>query len=218
MNEMIRLGHAYEEEDLLCEKHSNGKTWFIPHHFTGGKLRVVFHCAASFGGTSLNSQLLQGPDNTNALLGDLFWFKVHSVAIVGNIKNMFHQVRVEPVDQSALRFFWWEDGNPNSQVKTYQLTAHTFGLTSSPSITGFALRRTAEENRSNSSVEAKTAIQRHLYVDDLLFSVTSCEMAVRLLGEISDFLSNGGFQSAKQSSNCREVLEAISPEMLAHLT
>ena len=215
INEMIRLGHAYEVEDLLCEEHSYGKTWFIPHHFTGRKFRVVFDCAASFGGTSLNSQLLQGPDNTNTLLGVHFRFRLHSVAIVGDIRNMFHQVRVEPVDQSALRFLWWEDGSPYRQVKTYQLTVHLFGLTSSPSVTGFALRRTAEETRSNSFVEAKIAIQRHLYVDDLLFSVPSCKMAVRLLGEISDLLSSGGFQLAKQLSNCREVLGAISPELLA---
>ena len=104
INKMIRLGHAYQAEDLLCEKHSKGKTWFIPHHCTGGKFRVVFDCAASFGGTSLNSQLLQGPDNTNALLGMLFWFRLHSVAIVGDNRNVFHQVRVEPIDQSALGF------------------------------------------------------------------------------------------------------------------
>ena len=215
INEMIRLGHACEVEDLLCKKHNYGKTWFIPHHFSGGKFRVIFDCAASFGGTSLNSQLLQGPDNTNTLLNVLLRFRLHSVAIVGDIRNMFHQVRVEPVDQSALRFLWWEDGNLNRQVKTYQLTVHTFGLTSSPSVTGFALRRTAEENRSNSSVEAKTAIERNVYVDNLLFSLPSCEMAVRLLGEISDLLSSGGFQFAKQWSNCREVLGAISLELLA---
>ena len=97
----------------------------------------------------------------------------------------------------------------------YQLAVHLFDLTSSSSVTEFALRRTTEENHLNSSVEAKTAIQQHLYVNDLLFSVPSCEMAVRLLSEINDLLSSGGFQLAKQSSNRREVLGAISPELLA---
>ena len=99
---------------------------------------------------------------------------------------MFHQVRVDPIDQTALRFLWWTDGDPNMPVKVYQLTVHTFGLTSSPSIAGFALRRTAIKNRTNASIEAQLAIQRHLYVDDLLISVEDSTQAVQLVDELSD--------------------------------
>ena len=146
------------------------------------------------------------------MIGVLFRFRPHSVAVVGDIRNIFHQVRVDPIDQTALRFLWWTDGDPNMPVKVYQLTVHTFGLTSSPSITGFALRRTAIENRTNASIEAQLAIQRHLYVDDLLISVEDSTQAVQLVDELSDLLASGGFQLAKYASNSREVLEAILTE------
>ena len=40
------------------------KTWYLLHHAVQEKFREVFDCGASYKDTSLNSQLLQGPDQT----------------------------------------------------------------------------------------------------------------------------------------------------------
>ena len=110
---------------------------------------------------------------------------------------------------------WWEDGDPKLPVKIYQLSVHTFGLTSSPSIASFALRRTAEENRVICSGKAVETIKRNMYVDDLLTSVKSCEEGIHLIRELNALLESGGFKMAKYSSNSPEVLEAIPNELLA---
>lgn len=60
LNNMIDQGYAeIVAEDEL--KPSEGKAWYIPHHGVyyprKGKLRVVFHCGATYKGTSLNLQL-----------------------------------------------------------------------------------------------------------------------------------------------------------------
>ena len=214
INEMIQLGHAVEVPSPNQED-CKGRTWYIPHHCTGGKFRVVFDCSAAVEGTSLNRQLLQGPDNTNTLLGVLFRFRPHAVALIGDVRNMFHQVNVDPMDQTALRFLWWTDGNLDLAVKAYQLTVHSFGLTSSPSVAGYALRRTARENRTNASVHATSTVERNFYVDDLLTSVRSSEKAVQLLREVDALLASGGFQMAKWASNRPEVLETIPASFLA---
>ena len=52
INEMLALRHALE---VTTEEHVEGKTWYIPHHCTSGKFRVVFDCAATYKGTSLNA-------------------------------------------------------------------------------------------------------------------------------------------------------------------
>ena len=48
--------------------------WYLPHHAVWHtrkqeEPRVVFDCAAKSDGTSLNEQLLRGPENTSTLIG-----------------------------------------------------------------------------------------------------------------------------------------------------
>ena len=50
--------------------------WYLPHHAVShprkaNKVRVVFDCAARYNGTSLNEQLLTGPDLLNNLFSVL---------------------------------------------------------------------------------------------------------------------------------------------------
>ena len=213
VNEMVQLGHAKRASQDYKDVPSE-KTWYIPHHYIGKKFRIVFDCAATCQGTSLNQQLLQGPDNTNSLIGVLLRFRFYSVAIVGDIRNMFHMVKVDPKDQSALRFLWWRDGDPDKSIKSYHLTVHTFDLTSSPSIAGYALRRTAHQNLPNALELALSTIQNQFYVDDLLTSVKTSNQAVQLISELDSVLSSGGFTLAKFASNRPEVLETLPRDRL----
>ena len=114
---MLKEGHVTEVSDP-SDSAVLGKTFYIPHHnIASKKFRVVMDCAAPFQGVSLNSVLLQGPDNLSSLLEVLFRFRFYPVAIVADIKNMFHQVKCDPADRSALRFLFWEDGDPKKELK-----------------------------------------------------------------------------------------------------
>ena len=103
---------------------------------------MVFDCAAKWRGTSLNDQLLQGPDLTQSLVGVLSRFRQERVALMSDVVAMFHQVRVRPCDRSYLRFLWWLDGNFNFSPEEFQMTVHLFGATFSPSCANFAPRKT----------------------------------------------------------------------------
>jgi hypothetical protein len=69
-----------------------------------GKTRVVFDCSARFKGTSLNEQLLSGPDLTNSLVGVLLRFRQEPIAMMSDVEQMFHQVYVDPKDRDVFRY------------------------------------------------------------------------------------------------------------------
>ncbi|XP_071476616.1 uncharacterized protein [Diadema antillarum] len=204
-------------ESATQEEASNEPVWYLPHHAVvhprkKDKVRVVFDCAARYGGTSLNEQLLQGPDLTNNLVGVLTRFRQEQVAIVADIQSMFHQVKVPPRDRNAMRFLWWKDGDLAQEPAEYCMTVHLFGATSSPSCASFALRKTAEDNRGHFNEEVINTVKRNFYVDDCLKSVKDRAEAVTQVEDIRDLLSRGGFRLTKWLSNDRDVLGSIPEE------
>ena len=200
-----------------CEEQEAMKdvpVWYLPHHPVfhpqkPGKIRVVVDCAAKFKGTSLNDQLLQGPDLTNGLVGVLIRFRQEPVAMVADVEGMFHQVRVAPEDCQALRLLWWPDDDLSKEPTDFQMLVHLFRATSSPSCASFSLKKTASDNQGEFDVETINTVNRNFYVDDCLKSVSSIDHAVRLSGQLRELLARGGFQLTKWVSNDRNVIATV---------
>ena len=96
MNDYVDKRYAVklsEEEEAAS---TSKRTWYLPHHGlinpNKAKVRVVYDAAAEFGGTSLNKELLQGPQLNNSLIGVRFRFRKDEVAVASDIKSMFHRV------------------------------------------------------------------------------------------------------------------------------
>ena len=214
MDDLLRNGHARKVPRDRLDHPVDGAVWYLPHHPVlnpnkPGKVRVVFDCAAKHQGTSLNDQLLQGPDLTNNLVGVLTRFRQEPVALMADVESMFHQVNVNPNDCDALRFLWWPNNDLNSEPEEYQMMVHLFGATSSPSCANFALRRTAEDNQLEFSKEAVNTVKDNFCVDDCLKSVSSENKAIVLVNELRQLLSKGGFRLTKWVSNSRNVIDSI---------
>ena len=126
--------------------------WYLPHHSVTHpkkpeKIPVVFDCAAKYQGTSLNDQTLQGSDLINSLTGVLIRFREEQIALIADIEAMFHQVRVALKDVNALRFLWFPQNDLNQEPEEFQMLVHLFGGRWSPSVSNFALRKTADNNK-----------------------------------------------------------------------
>ena len=191
--------------------------WYLPHHpvfkkSNSSKCRVVFDCAATYQGTSLNDAILQGPNMMNNLAGVLIRFRTEPVAVVADIEAMFHQCRVPRDDQRFLRFLWWPEGNLAVKPEVYAMTVHLFGATSSPSVAGFCMQKTANDNEKEFSENAIATLRRAFYVDDMLKSVGSVAEGIELFKDMSALLQRGGFRLTKWLSTHRDVLDTIPEE------
>lgn len=188
--------------------------WYLPHYPVMNpnkpdKVRVVFDCAAKYRGTSLNNQLLQGPDLTNSLVGVLQRFREDPVALMSDIEAMFHQVRIKPNDYDAFRFLWFPNNDFNADPREYQMLVHLFGATSSPSCANFALRKTAEDNANNFDPLITDIVKKNFYVDDCFKSVPDERKGVEVAIKLPELLKHVGFRLTKWVSNSTTVIESI---------
>ena len=214
INEYIEKGYAKRISEINEGHECENTNFYLPHHAVcnpnkPGKIRVVFDCAAQFNGTSLNDELLPGPDETNNLVGVLIRFREHPVALVADIEGMFHQVRVSPDDHDALRFLWWPNDDLSREPVDYCMQVHLFGSTSSPSCASFCLRKTAEDHKDRFGEAVIHTVKRNFYVDDCLKSLANIEAAKAMATDLRDLLAKGGFRLTKWLSNKKDVIQSI---------
>ena len=214
------ISNRYAQKCLLDYNDKSSKPWYLPHHGvfhpSKGKLRVVFDCSATYQEKSLNSELLQGPDLINGLLGVLLRFREGTIAFMADIEAMYCQVRVPSNQHHYQRFLWWPNGNIHGEVADYEMCVHTFGATSSPSCANFALRKTASDKEEEFGKDAAESLRRNFYVDDYLKSVDSGLIGASLLQRVRDMLyTGGGFNLTKVMSNSSLVMNATPPEHCA---
>ncbi|XP_058443868.1 uncharacterized protein LOC131425755 [Malaya genurostris] len=194
-----------------------GRSWYLPifpvvNPNKPGKLRIVWDAAAKVGNLSLNSFLLKGPDQVTPLQQVLQRFREHRTAVSGDIREMFHQVRINPNDQHCQRFLW-NDGVSGSVPSTYVMEVMTFGASCSPSSAQYVKNLNAERFKDEYP-EAVEAIGEGTYVDDMLYSVETEDEAVKLAQDVRNIHAKGGFEIRGWLSNSKKVLDAMGEQRI----
>ena len=82
------------------------------------------NAAAKYQGVAPNDKLLSGPDLLQSLIGTIFCFREHQIALSADIEAMFLQIAVPNDDSRCLRFLWREDRE--RQIEVYEYTRHVF--------------------------------------------------------------------------------------------
>ena len=215
MDKILKAGHAKK----VPKERLQERAWYIPHHGvyhpTKKKFRVVLDCSAEKDGVSLNSVLMQGPDFSNSLLGILVSFRNGKIPVMADIESMYYQVMVPEEHRKFLRFFWWEDGNLESEPLEHEMCVHPFGAISSKSCVTFALHQTAFDNEEGCGKEAMEALLQNFYIDDMLKSMERVPEAIRKIKSIAEMCMAGGFNLTKFVSTSAKVIESIPVEKRA---
>ncbi|XP_053667342.1 uncharacterized protein LOC128716760 [Anopheles marshallii] len=212
MHEYAEKGYIQRvpEEEIMERK---DRDWYLPifpvyNPNKPGKLRMVFDAAAQVHGVSLNTFLLTGPDQLVGLVQVLYKFRENRIAITGDIREMFFQVRMNPVDQRSQMIFWDDGSKQNGEPSVYAVSVMTFGAACSPAAAHFVKNLNADRFAERFPRAAECIKYEH-YVDDLLASVETVDEAVALAENVRFVHSKGGFEIRNWLSNAKEVVDKL---------
>ena len=214
---------------------NNGNAYWIPLFSVKqkGKARIVFDSAARTGDVCINDKLRQGPDRNNSLRGVIDRFRRHPYAITADVKNMFHQFAVPDEQKTYLRFFWYENNDPNRPIIEYWSKVHLMGLKSSPAIANTGVRFALREHPPTSGSEwireddlldplhpnatriqepTEKTLAEGFYVDDLLTSQPTEEDALHLIQTAISRMQRYDLNLCKVHSNAQLVSQAYPPD------
>ncbi|XP_055604687.1 uncharacterized protein LOC129752921 [Uranotaenia lowii] len=204
-------GYAHKTTAAEIKSANPNKTWYLPLGCVSNpkkpeKLRLIWDASAQVKDVSFNSMMLKGPDLLTPLPSVLYRFRARKIAICGDVKEMFHQIKIREEDRSAQRFLWRD--NPSDPPCIYTMDVATFGSACSPCSAQFIKNLNAEEFK-HLFPTATEAIIHGTYVDDFLDSRNTEEEIIRLVEEVKYVHSQGGFEIQNFVSNSTIVLNEI---------
>ena len=188
-----------------------GREYYIPHKAVvresaeSTKLRIVYDASAreSEKAPSLNECLQTGPPLQNKLWAVLVRVRFYPVALTGDMKQAFLQVRIQEDDRNALRFHWISDLETR-RVEVLRFTRALFGLAPSPFLLGAVIKQHLEACR-NSFPELVKEIEKSLYVDDLVSGGPTMQAAQGVKAGAINVFGQASFKLHKWHSNVPEL-------------
>jgi len=123
------------------------------------------------------------------MLGILIRFRENEVTLTGDIKKMYHAVKITELDQHTHRFLWRNMCVDKEPVHTSSVS---FGDKPAGNIATTELLKTAEMKRKEFSTAADL-ISKNSYVD-IIDSVKTMDEAVKTTHEADEILLSGGFE------------------------
>lgn len=154
-------------------------------------VRIVFNSSQKFHGMSLNSFLAKGPDSyLNNLLGILLRWREEKVVMVSDIRKMYNSIFVTEVEQHCHRFLWrdLEEREPD----IYVIQRVNMGDKPAAAISTEAIYKTADMFQEDYP-QVQELLRRSTYVDDIVHSVATVEMARQLSKDTEEILNRAGF-------------------------
>ena len=144
MGDYFDKGHAEPVPDDDLQKPPQ-EVFYLPMHAvrkessTTTKLRAVFDASAKFStGLSLNDTLLEGPTVHPPLVDVFLRFRLHRIALVTDVSQMYRAVELIDSDRDLHRFVW--RSSPEGDLRDYRMTRVTFGVSASSFAANMSVR------------------------------------------------------------------------------
>lgn len=195
----------------MMEKASTAASYKLIHHpvikkDTKGnyKVRPVFEGnALDKNGRSLNGLLLAGPSLHSDIYDVLLSFRFKPVGLICDIRKMYNSIVVHSDDRKYQHIVLRE--NPNSEIKEYELTRVTFGLTPSGFLAQRAIKSLIADEGEKYPI-ASQVLEKSIYVDDIAAAFSDVETAVEAKNQLIAMLGTAKMELRKWASSHPECI------------
>lgn len=174
------------------------------------KYRLVFDGSFLFNQTSINAQLLPGPNKLAKLVYILLRFRRHPYVLGGDIKAMYMKIRVPKAYSEVLKM--WYRHPSSGQLLVLKGTRHLFGLTSSP----FIATATVQHHMFSvvKDPDLQQLVKEDTMVDDYLKSSDDPQF-LTLLKKAEEAFLRMDMKVHKYSSNYPPLLDGVPEQDIA---
>ena len=196
-----------------------GGVHYLPHSAIAknknetSKIRIVFDGSYYLKNElSINNKFLEpGPCPLSLLYDVLLRFRLGSIGIIADIREVFLQISVDLSHRDYLRFLWLNFDSDDPDFYIYRFTRVLFGLTCSPFLLNGTLKHHFQSNWIRNMFEKfiLEKLLRDLYVDDLATCFNNGKLAFTFYENSKKILALGGFDLCKWFTNSRQLREKI---------
>lgn len=184
--------------------------YFVPHHGIDPerkKFRIVLNGSAiTSSGQSFNDLQMAGERLQDNLADIILRFRLHRIALTGDIEQMYPQVLIRPEDYQMQLIFWRP--KRNQPIKIYAINRVMFGFKYSSHCAIRSMQQCARDEANNFPIASKVALQDY-YVDDMISGTDTEDEAIELQRQMQSMMASGGFPVKKWSTNNWLVLTEI---------
>lgn len=206
MCEYVELNHMSK----VVEGAGASGSVYLPHHgifresSITTRLRVVFDRASAktTSGVSLNDTLMVEANLQDNVINIILRFRLPAIAITTDLQKMYRQVVVHRDDRDCQRILW--RFSPDDPVEEYRLNTVTYGMSCAPFLAIRSVHHLAKEGARRTGRTAQVLLSE-LYVDYVLTEADASE----LISQLKLLLREGGFETHKWRSNCKEILSEL---------
>lgn len=184
---------------LNPEESVEGYVHYLPHHAVirqdkeTSKICIVYDASARSHGPALNDCLHVGPKFSQKILDILLRFRVHSIALIGDIEKAFLMISVNERNRDALCFLWVRSVTKDPlDIQVLRFSRVCFGVACSPFLLN-AMVRYHIERYQYSNPELVEKLLRAIYVDDVISGADQEEDAYQFYLSYKRILREGGF-------------------------
>lgn len=181
----------------------------ITHDKDTTKIHVVYDASAKTARSSLNECLYVGPPFNQYILDIIIRFRLHSIALAGDIEKAFLMISVAAQDRDVLRFLWVDDPfKETPTIVAMRFRRVVFGVSASLFLLNATIRQHILQYHS-SNPELVDQFLRSVYVDDVTYGSSDVEKTYKLYTWSKSKLAEGGFHLRKFVTNSPTLKQKI---------